>query len=68
LGENTTAITIPKWPLSILRAAPVAKSQSLTILSVDTDTTRLLSGENATAATTPKWPLSMLRAAPVAES
>jgi hypothetical protein len=49
-------------------AAPVTKSQSLTVLSSDADATSLPSGENATARTSAEWPSSVRRAAPVAES
>lgn len=52
----------------MLRAAPVAASQSLAVWSSDADATSLPSGENATAMTGPKWPSSVLCTAPVAES
>src|SRR2546423_11298983 len=67
-GENATALTQSEWLLSVRRAAPVAESQSLTVLSCDADATSLPSGENATALTQSEWLLSVRRAAPVAES
>ena len=39
------------WPSSVCRAAPVAASQSRTVLSPDADATVLPSGEKATALT-----------------
>ena len=57
-----------KGPSSVRRAAPVAESQSLIVLSPDADATSLPSGKNATPLTQPEWPSSMRRAAPVAES
>jgi phosphatidylethanolamine-binding protein (PEBP) family uncharacterized protein len=54
--------------LSVPQAAPVAESQSLTVLSSDPDAISLPSGENATPRTGDEWPLSVPQAAPVAES
>ena len=54
---------------NVCRAAPVAASQSRTVLSYgDDDATVLLSGERATALTLSMWPSSVCRAAPVAAS
>jgi hypothetical protein len=55
------AITLPS-DLTTLPPAPVAESQSLTVLSLDADTTSLPSGENATAQTESRWPSSVQRA------
>jgi len=45
---NTTKLTQSEWPSSVLRAAPVAVSQSLAVVSRDADATSLPSGENTT--------------------
>jgi hypothetical protein len=47
-GEKATEVTEPEWPSSVCSAAPVAASQSRTVLSQDPDTTYLPSGEKAT--------------------
>ena len=67
-GENATARTQFEWPSSIYSAAPVAESQSMTVLSHDADATSLPSGENATPQILSKWPSSVCSAAPVAAS
>jgi hypothetical protein len=47
-GEKATAMTELAWPSSVCRAAPVAASHSLTVLSCDADASCLPSGEKAT--------------------
>ena len=44
----------------MLHSAPVAESQSLTVLSCDADAICFPSGENATAPTQSEWPLRIL--------
>ena len=66
-GENAMAQTTSEWPSSMLRAVPVAESQSLTVMSQDADATGLPPGENATAWTQFEWPSGMLRAVPMVE-
>src|SRR5439155_1267519 len=67
-GEKVTPETPSEWPSSVRRTAPVAESQSLTVLSSDADATSLPSGEKATPETPFEWPSSVRRTAPVAES
>jgi hypothetical protein len=69
-GENVTAVTSSVWPSSAPPlAAPVAASQSLTVLSANADASSDPSGEDNTANTQPVWPLSASPlAAPVAAS
>src|SRR5579862_4896719 len=69
-GEKATEWAQPEWPLSgSLRGAPVAASQSLTVLSLEPDATSLPSGEKATESTKLEWPSSgSPRGAPVAAS
>jgi hypothetical protein len=53
-GEMATDLTEPEWPSSVCSAAPVAASQSRTVLSPEPpepDTTCLPSGEKATELT-----------------
>jgi len=57
-----------EWPSSVWSGAPVAASQSRTVLSCDPDTTCLLSGEKATDETQSEWPSSVWSGAPVAAS
>ena len=52
-----------EWPLSVPRSAPVAESQSPTVLLSDVDAISLLSGEKVT-----EKPLSVVYSTPVAES
>src|SRR2546423_1476613 len=59
---------ITKSVSSLPRSAPVAASQSLTVLSFDADATSCPSGENATALTPFEWPLSVRSDCPVAAS
>ena len=48
-GEKATELTEPEWPSSgSPRGAPVAASQSLTVVSSEPDATSLPSGEKAT--------------------
>jgi hypothetical protein len=77
-GENATALTHSKWPSSVCNEAPMARSQSLIILSDDLDpndldaddpdANNLLSGENVTALTEYRLRLSVCNKAPVAGS
>ena len=67
LLENSRLL-ITTLTLSVCRAAPVAESQSRTVLSSEADATSLPSGEKATALTSSKWPSSVCSAAPVAKS
>src|SRR5438477_299693 len=53
---------------SVASQAPVAASQSRTVLSSEADASRRPSGENATALTQSLWPLSVASHAPVAAS
>jgi hypothetical protein len=46
-SENATLNTQSEWPYSVLRAALVAKPQSLTALSSDADASSLPYDENA---------------------
>ena len=62
-GEMATDGTHLEWPSSVWSGAPVAASQSRTVLSCDPDTTCLLSGEKATDETQSEWPSSVCRAA-----
>jgi hypothetical protein len=47
-GEKATDETELEWPSSLCCKAPVAASQSRTVLSLEPDTTCLPSGEKAT--------------------
>jgi hypothetical protein len=62
-GEEATEQTAPESLSSVCSAAPVAASQSRTVLSHDSDTTRRPSGEKATEQTPSEWPSSVCRAA-----
>ena len=46
-SENATEVTLPEQPSSVCSAAPVAGSQSRTVLSCDPDAIHLPSGEKA---------------------
>src|SRR5256714_14053186 len=61
-------MTQAEWASRVCSGAPVADSQSLTVLSFDADATSLPSGENATALTQSEWPSSVCSGAPVADS
>jgi hypothetical protein len=50
-GEKATLGTELEWPSSVLRAAPMAKSQSRMVLSLEPEATSLLSSEKATLGT-----------------
>jgi hypothetical protein len=63
LPENADIGPYP-WLLSVCSDAPVAESQSQTVLSQDADATSLPSGENTTALTALEWPLSVCSNAP----
>jgi hypothetical protein len=69
-GEKATELTGPEWPSSgPPYGAPVAASQSRTVLSIEPDATSLPSGEKATDLTQSEWPSSGLPCgAPVAAS
>jgi hypothetical protein len=63
-GEKATLQTLPLWPSSVCRTAPVAASQSRTVPSVPPpDASRFPSSEKATLQTLPSWPSSVCRAA-----
>ena len=56
-GEKATDLTQSEWPLSGSPCgAPVAASQSRTVLSSEPDATSLPSGEKATELTLSEWP------------
>src|SRR5204862_360166 len=55
-GEKATVQTLPAWPSSVKRRAPVAGSQSRMVRSLDPDARRAASGEKATEQTPPPWP------------
>jgi len=52
-GENATALTAKRCPLSSWTCSPVAEAQSLTVLSSDADASSPLSEEKATTFTRP---------------
>ena len=57
--ETAIDFTISEWPSSVRCSAPVAASQSRTVLSYDPDTTSRPSGEKATDLTVSEWPSSV---------
>jgi hypothetical protein len=58
-GGKMTNVTELEWPLSVCSAAPVATSQSRTVISPEPETTCFPSGEKATDKTEPEWPSSV---------
>ena len=58
-GENATARIELEWPLSVCGDAPMAASQSLTVVSSDANLTSLPSSENVTVWTILKCPSSV---------
>jgi hypothetical protein len=55
-GENAVASTPSSWPRRTIGAAPLARSHTRIVPSVDPLTIRVPSGENAAASTSSPWP------------
>lgn len=60
-GEKAIAIIRSEYPTSVIRSPSIIVSYSLIILSLNSNTIRLLSGEKAIAITRSKYPTSVIR-------
>ena len=65
LGENTTLLTIPLWPLRLLTNSPVGTFQIPIVLSSDPEAKYSPFGENDTVRTKPLWPRRVFISYPV---